>query len=120
MKKLFGFIGILVLLLVVGAVLLTTVDFNRMGKNNVYVEVIEPTEIQEDKLDTGEVMTSYLYKQTAFNEKGEAIEVEFSAQKELRQGAFLKLYVKQGNKVTSYDEVKWGDVPAEVQKKLKE
>lgn len=120
MKKLFGIIGILVLLLVVGAVLLTTVDFNRMGKNNVHVEVIEPTEIQEDKLDTGEVMTSYLYKQTAFNEKGEAIEVEFSAQKELRQGAFLKLYVKQGNKVTSYDEVKWEDVPAEVQKKLKE
>ncbi|GIN20538.1 DUF1093 domain-containing protein [Siminovitchia fordii] len=36
-----------------------------------------------------EMMASYFYKQTAFNEKGEAVEVEFSAQKELRQGAFF-------------------------------
>ncbi len=103
-----------------GTVLLATVDFNRLGKNNVYVEVIEPTDIDEDKLNTGEVMTSYLYKQTAFNDEGETIEVEFSAQKELRQGAFLKLYVKKENEVTSYDEVKWEDIPAEAQKKLTE
>lgn len=119
MKKIVGVIVVLVLIAVAGTILMKT-DFNRMGKKAAYIEVIKPTEKEETKLDNGDVMTRYWYKQTAFNEKGEAIKVEFSAQKELRQGAYLLLYLKKGDEVTSYDEVKSDKIPEKVQKKLKE
>ncbi|MCJ7841900.1 YxeA family protein [Lederbergia sp. NSJ-179] len=118
MKKIVAVIGVLALF--VGAVVvLLTVDFNRFGKDHVYVEVIEPTDITEDKLDNGEIMTRYWYNQTAYNEKGKAVTVEFSAFRELRQGAYLMLYVKKGNEVTSFDEVQWKEIPSEAQTKLK-
>ncbi|GIN73420.1 hypothetical protein J14TS2_38950 [Bacillus sp. J14TS2] len=119
MKKIVTLISVLVLL--VGAVVvLLTVDFNRLGKERVYVEVIEPTDIAEDKLDNGEIMTRYWYNQTAYNEKGKAVTVEFSAPKELRQGAYLMLYLKKGSEVTSFDEVQWKEIPSETQTKIKE
>ncbi|MBO0994412.1 YxeA family protein [Bacillus sp. SD088] len=119
MKKIITVIGVLVLL-VGAAVVLLTVDFNRLGKEHVYVEVIEPTDIAEDKLDNGDIMTRYWYNQTAYNEKGKAVTVEFSAPKELRQGAYLMLYLKKGSEVTSFDEVQWKEIPSETQTKIKE
>lgn len=120
MKKVFGVIGVLILLVVVGTVLLKTIDINRIGKSNLYVEVIEPTEVKEDKLNSGEIVKSYWYEQKAFDTKGNEVDIEFSAIKELRKGAYLKLYVKKDNTVTSYDEVKWGDIPSDTQAKLEE
>lgn len=120
MKKVFGVIGVLILLVVVGTVLLKTIDINRIGKSNLYVEVIEPTEVKEDKLNSGEIVKSYWYEQKAFDTKGNEVDIEFSAIKELRKGAYLKLYVKKNNTVTSYDEVKWGDIPSDTQAKLEE
>ncbi|WP_130859175.1 YxeA family protein [Gracilibacillus phocaeensis] len=117
MKK----IGAVIILLVVAAVVvLMTVDFNRFGKDNVYVEVAEPTEVEEDRLDNGEIMERYRYQQTAFDEQGEAVEVEFTAGKELRRGAYLMLYVKNENEVTSYDEVEWEEITADAQTELEE
>ncbi|KAA5557086.1 YxeA family protein, partial [Pseudomonas aeruginosa] len=43
---------------------------------------------------------------------------EFSADKALRENAYLKLYVKEKG-VSSYDEVKLKDIPEKVQLKLK-
>jgi uncharacterized protein (TIGR01655 family) len=120
MKKVFGVIGVLILLVVVGTVLLKTIDINRIGKSNLYVEVIEPTEVKEDKLNSGEIVKSYWYEQKAFDTKGNEIDVEFFALKELRKGAYLKLYVGKDNEVSSYDEVKWGDIPSDTQAKLEE
>lgn len=37
MKKLFITLGVLVALMIVALVVLATVDFNRMGKDNAYV-----------------------------------------------------------------------------------
>lgn len=120
MKKLFGVIGALILLGVVGMVLLGTIDINRIGKSNLYVEVIGPTEIKEEKISSGEIVKSYWYEQKAIDTKGNEIDVEFSAQKELRKGAYLKLYLKKDNTVSSYDEVKWEDIPSDTQAKLEE
>lgn len=117
MKKLIGITSILV---VAAVVILATVDFNRFGKENVYVQVGDPSYTDEDRLDSGEIMTSYWYELPAYHENGSAVKVEFSAQKELRQGAYLKLYVKEGNEVTSYDEVSWEEVPVAVQEELEQ
>jgi len=115
MKKL---IGITFILLVAAVVILTTVDFNRFGKENVYVQVGDPSYTDEDKLDSGEIMTRYWYELPAYHENGDEMKVAFSAQKELSQGAYLKLYIKNENEVTSYDEVSWEEVPEAAQEEL--
>lgn len=118
MKKFLGVIGGLTLMAVVGVVLLRTIDINQIGKSNVYVEVIEPTEVKEEKINNGEVKKIYWYEQKAFDPKGAEVNVEFSAQKELRKDAYLKLYLNKDKEVTSYSEVNWGDIPSETQAKI--
>lgn len=115
MKKLFI---VIVLLMLVVILLFTSRDINRIGKDNVYVEVIDYTNIEETKLDSGEIITRYIYNQKAFDEEGKSVEIEFTAGKILRQEAYLMLYVKNGNEVTSYDEVEWDEIPSIVQGEL--
>ncbi|MFD1064698.1 YxeA family protein [Oceanobacillus locisalsi] len=117
MKK-FIFILFGVVLFVAAIVVLLTVDFNRAGKDNVYIQVDEPASTEEDKLDTGEIATTYWYEQPAYTEDGDEIEVTFSAQKDLRQGAYLMLYVDDDNEVSSYDEVSEEELPAAVEEAL--
>lgn len=118
MKKITALMIGIAVLFAAAAVVLMTVDFNRAGKDNVYVQVGEPTSTEEDKLDTGEIMKTYGYEQPAYTENGEEIQVKFSAQKELRQGAFLMLYVNKDNEVSSYDEVTEEELPAAVKEAL--
>ena len=121
MKKIIGItIGIVSILLVAFVVILATVDINRFGKDNVYVQVGDPSYTNEYKIDSGQIVTTYWYELPAYRENGSAVKVEFSAQKELRQGAYLKLYVKEGNEVTSYDEVSWEEVPEAAQEELEQ
>lgn len=115
MKKAIGItVGIVSVLLVALVVILATVDFNRFGKKAVYVQVGEPSYTDEQKIDSGQIMTTYWYELPAYDEDGKVMDVEFSAQKELKQDAYLKLYIKKGNEVTSYDEVSWEDIPGAV------
>ncbi|QTD40568.1 YxeA family protein [Sporosarcina sp. Te-1] len=101
--------------LLTGIVLvLAKIDFNRMGKDNAYYQVPAPESIEETKLDSGEIMITYWYTGSAYKENGEEINVEFFASKELRHGAYLKLYLKKGAVVTSYEEVKLPDIPDKV------
>ena len=121
MKKIIGItIGIVSILLVAAVVILATVDFNRIGKENVYVQVGDPSYTDEYQLDSGQIMTTYWYELPAYHEDGNVLNVEFSAQKELKQGAYLKLYVKQENEVTSYDEVSWEEIPEAAQEELEQ
>ena len=115
MKKIF----IVLTLLFLGVILLfVSIDINRTGKDNVYVEVIDHTYIEETKLDSGEVITRYIYEQNSFDKDGKSVEVEFSASKKLGKG-YLKLYVKDGNVVTSYDELQWNEIPGDAQVAIK-
>ena len=114
MKKVFVILAFLILGVIV---LFASFDINRIGKDNVYVEVIDHTDTEETKLSSGEVITRYIYEQKAFDEEGKAVEVEFSANKKLRQG-YLMLYIKNGDVVTSYDEVQWNEIPSKAQLEL--
>ncbi len=121
MKKIIGItISIAFILLVGFVVILATVDINRFGKEDVYVQVGDPAYTEEDKLDSGQIMTSYWYELPAYDDNGSVKDVEFSAQKELKQDAYLKLYIKKGNEVTSYDEVSWEEIPGAAQEKLEQ
>lgn len=110
MKKWIG-MGVVSILLLAG---LLQVDWNRFGKDTFFVEVETPSDVEETTLDNGEVMKRYVYTQTGFTSDGESKEVTFTAGKELREGAYLRLYVKDGDTVTSYDEVSREDVPDSV------
>lgn len=116
MKKIFIILALLFLSVIL---LFASIDINRIGKDNVYVEVIDHADTEETKLDSGEVITRYIYKQKAFDKEGKPVELEFSTGKELRKGAYLKLYVKNGNVVTSYDGVQWNEVPGDAQAALR-
>lgn len=85
----------------------------------MYVQISEPVEVEETKLDSGQIMQRYWYELPAFDEQGDMTPVEFSAAKELRTGAYLMLYVKNNDHVTSYDEVTWEDIPIGAQEELK-
>jgi len=111
-------VGIVSILLVGVVVLLATVDMNRFGKEHVYVQIGEPSYTDEQKIDTGQIMTSYWYELPAYDDSGNVVDVEFFSKKELRQDAYLKLYVKKGNEVTSYDEVSWEGIPKAAQEEL--
>lgn len=115
MKKMF----VILALLLLGVILLfNSIDINRIGKDNLYVEIIDYSDTEETKLDSGEVITRYIYEQKAFDKNGKSVEVDFSAGKKLGEG-YLKLYVKDVNVVTSYDEVQWNEIPADAQVAIK-
>ncbi|EGQ26075.1 MULTISPECIES: YxeA family protein [Sporosarcina] len=106
--------GVIAVLLAGAVFALAKVDFNRMGKGNAYYHISPAHSVEETKLDSGEIMKRYLYTGPAYKENGKEIEVEFTAAKELREGAYLKLYLTKGDDVTSYDEVELSDIPDKV------
>lgn len=120
MKKVAGIIVAIFILFVGGVVALATIDINRVGKDTIYVQISEPVEVEETRLDSGQIMQRYLYELPAFDEKGDMTIVQFSAARELREGAYLMLYVKNDDEVTSYDEVHLEEVPTAVQEQLEE
>ncbi|CAH0249562.1 hypothetical protein SRABI96_03143 [Peribacillus sp. Bi96] len=119
MKKFLMVVGILFLLGAIGVFALSKMDFNRMNASNYYLQITEDGVQHETKLDDGSVMNSYSYKLDATNADGETLLLEFTAQKNLRKDAYLKMYVKNGDEVSSYDEVKLEEIPEKAQKKLK-
>lgn len=118
MKKTKAIIGGVLIVFIVAIVILMTMDFNRFGKENVYVQLTAEPKVEEETLDTGEVMKRYWYEIPAYNEDGEEIEVEFSASKPLREDAYLMLYLDDRNEVTSYDEVKESEIPSAAKEKI--
>lgn len=109
-KGLFIFLGIIVILAGASYAVLT-LDFNRFNKESYYIQITQDGEKLEDRLDNGETMVHYGYKVDAINEDGKHKELEFSANKQLRKGAYLMLYVNKEDEVTSYDEVSKKDMP---------
>ncbi|TYS58571.1 YxeA family protein [Sutcliffiella horikoshii] len=105
MKKFIIFVSGMFVLLVGIVLVLSNIDFNRLAKDNAYVQITKPNSVEEMKLDSGEIMTTYWYTLPAYHEDGRMIEVEFSASKELREEAYLMLYLTNEDNVTSYDEV---------------
>lgn len=106
-------VALLVGILAIGAIIygVLTIDFNRFMKNEFYVQITEDGKEEKTKLDNGETISRYLYNIEAMDREGNKEKLEFSASKNLRKEAYLKVYVKYGSRVTSYDEVKKDDIP---------
>lgn len=119
MKKIFIILGSLVAIMTVALVVLATADFNRLGKENAYVQIVEDGKDETFTASDGAVYKTYWYEQPAYTAEGEELTVEFSAQKNLRHDAYLMLYMKDGSEVTSYDEVPFENLPEKVQQKFK-
>lgn len=113
MKKWIG-IAIVSILILIG---FTQVDWNRIGKDTLFVKVEAVSDVEETTLENGDVMKRYVYTQSAYTSEGKPKKVTYTAAKELREGAYVRLYVKDGDTVTSYDEVKREEVPHQVTEK---
>ncbi|MFJ7951961.1 YxeA family protein [Lysinibacillus sp. NPDC096418] len=119
MKKVYIGVGAVFILFVGALVVLMTVDFNRINKDTYYVQVTTDGELEEYKLNTGKIAETYWYELPSYDESGKERTLKFSATKNLRKDAYLKLYVKGGKGVSSYDEVQFDEIPTKAQEKLK-
>lgn len=79
----------------------------------VYYTVITQEGVQDYK-------GRYDYELPAYDEQGNERTLEFSASKQLRQGAYLKLYHTPLRGVTYWEEVTFDQLPVAVQQKYKE
>lgn len=119
MKKFLLSIVVFFVVLAAAGFVVISIDWNRFNKEHYYVQITEAPSIEEFVDSKGAVYKSYWYTLPAYNEEdGSMKELNFSAAKELRQDAYLMLYVKDGDVVTSYDEVQQEDLPAVVKKQL--
>ncbi|MEB9627417.1 MULTISPECIES: YxeA family protein [Bacillus] len=105
-------------ILVVFASLLVGCDINRMGKDEYYVQITVDGKETYSKADNGEKFKDYEYKLTGFDKDGKEKELEFTAQKNLRKEAFLRVYNSDKKGVTAWEEVKKDELPAKVKEKL--
>ncbi|MBP0725476.1 YxeA family protein [Bacillus sp. RG28] len=118
MKKL---IIAIIFLLVLGAGFLSfmkNININRIGADQYYVQIKGKGHQHIDKADNGEKYVYYEYTLSAFNKDEKEQKLTFTASKQLREEAYLCLYVKDETKVTSYNEVKKDELPEKVTGKL--
>lgn len=107
-KKVLGAIGAVILFGGLLIILMRTslLDLNKTGADIYYTKITGAGEQIEDKADnSGETYIRYAYKLPAYDKNGDEKELEFTAGKQLREGAYLKVYYKESKGVTSYEEV---------------
>lgn len=97
-----------------GLISLQTLNFNRLGAEAYYTKIEGAGAIVNE--DMPDDYIRYEYHLPSFKDDGEAAKLPFTAAKQLREGAYLKLFVKEGKGVTSYQEVSFDEIPAAAQK----
>lgn len=112
MKMRKAIIGILVFLIVLGGLYYLFEDnrFKKIGADLYYVQIIGEGK-QVSNTD------SYEYTLTGYDKDGMEKTITFLGLKQLRQKAYLKVYVKP-DKVVSYTEVQISEIPAKASEKL--
>ncbi|WP_068529139.1 YxeA family protein [Paenibacillus glacialis] len=118
MKKLIIFVSVILVMVVGAFFFLQNVNINRIGTDNYYVQIKGMGEKIESKSSSGEKFVTYEYTLPAFNEDGQEKTFTFTSNKQLREEAYLNLFVKD-EKVKSYKEVKIEDISNEAKEKLK-
>ncbi|MCM3039763.1 YxeA family protein [Paenibacillus motobuensis] len=98
-------------------VFIQNVNINRLGADSYYVQIQDSGKKIESKSDNGKIYTDYEYTMKGFNEDGKEKTFTFTAQKDLRKQAYLRIYLK-GDKVSSYQEVQISELPEKAQQKL--
>ncbi|MBB2480594.1 YxeA family protein [Bacillus sp. APMAM] len=119
MKKIITSLVVIVVIIFGGLIFLQKVNFNRLGADEYYVQINDQGKKVESKADNGEKYVQYEYTLLAFDKDGKQKTFSFSAQKQLRENAYLRLYVKNKKGVTSFQEVKKEELPQKVREKLK-
>lgn len=107
-----------ILVVLVGFVLfIQNVNINRLGAQQYFVQINQDGQRVEDKLDNGEKYIYYEYTLKGFDPSGKEEELTFTAGKELRRDAYLRIYVKK-DQVSSYQEVQAEELPEKAKQKL--
>lgn len=78
-----------------------------LGSSKYYVKVQG-----EGETYTNNDITRYKYELTGFNKDGESEDLSFTANHQLLEGAYLKIYFKK-DEVITYEEVDDEDIPDE-------
>ncbi|MEK4852037.1 YxeA family protein [Paenibacillus sp. FSL H7-0756] len=117
MKK--GIIAITAVVIVLAGlvVFLQNINLNRIGAQPYYVQINQAGKKVEETLSSGQKYVSYEYTQQGYDSKGKERVLVFTAAKELRKDAYLRIYVKN-NDVSSYQEVQGGELPEPAKQKL--
>lgn len=119
MKK-FQITIVTIIAVIVGFFLfIQNVNVNRLGADNYYVQITENGKKIEYKSTNGEKFVSYEYTLPAINEDGKEQNLTFTSNHQLREKAYINLFVKREKEVTSYQEVKKEEIPAKAREKLK-
>lgn len=117
MKKGLIAIAVILIILVGFVVFIQNVNLNRLGAQQYYVQINQDGKRFEDKSDNGEKYVYYEYTLDGYNPSGKEKALTFTAQKELRKDAYLRVYVK-GDEVSSYQEVKADELPEGAKQQL--
>lgn len=90
-----------------------------VAKEEYFVKVTDQFNVIHGKFkfDQDEEYTKYIYTLPGYNKDGQAKDIEFSAGKELRKDAYLKISIR-ADKVLSYEEVQAKDLPQTVAGKI--
>lgn len=84
---------------------------NSAGKTIYYTEITGPGVQGKNE--------RYGYELTAYNEEGKGKKLSFSAGKQLREGAYVKLYYTLIRGVTHWEEVNFKELPKAVQQQYR-
>lgn len=106
-------VALIVIIIIIGGAVLAMrfVNFNRIGADTYYVKITTDGKVTKGQASDGTNYTDYNYDFQGYNEEGEEKQLNLIAQKNLRKGAYLEVFVKEDKGVTSYEEVKQADVP---------
>ncbi|WP_028391119.1 YxeA family protein [Bacillus cihuensis] len=119
MKKVIISCTVIAAILIGGLVFIQDVNLNRLGADEYYTRIEGQGKKIEDKADNGQKYVSYEYELPAYDQEGKKKTLTFTATKQLREKAYLSLFVKDGKGVTSYQEVTKEELPEKAKDKLK-
>ena len=114
MKK-FATITIAIIIAVVAIFVVFQKNYNRMNADSYYTQIVGDGKLLADEDPD---YNRYEYTLQAFSaNKNESF--TFTATKQLRKGAYLRLYVKGDKGVSSYEEVAFDKIPKDLQHHFK-
>ncbi|MCY8008685.1 YxeA family protein [Bacillus haynesii] len=105
-------------LMIIFAALLSGCNLNRVGTDEYYVHITGNGKEDTSKFDDGEEYSVFKYVLAGFDEDGQEKTMEFTADKNLRIGAFLRLFYSENKGVKSWEEVEKDDIPEKAKDRL--
>jgi uncharacterized protein (TIGR01655 family) len=117
-KSIIGF-GVVIVILIGGLSFIQNVNLNRIGADEYYTQIIGGGNKLEVKASGGQVHVSYEYELPTYDKDGNQKILTFTASKQLRENAYLLLFVKDEEGVTSYQEVTAEEIPEKAAEMLK-